>query len=135
MMKPDDERDGRCPRQYPPDFFALVIVDECRRGSAAENSSWRSILRYFSDAVQLGFTATAKQVDTIDTYDYFGDPVFSYSLGQGIEHGYLAPYRVQRVALSLTRTDGVPRRKRSTSTGSSSSRACTARETSSGRSD
>lgn len=85
---------------YPRDFFDLVIVDECHRGSAAENSSWRAILDHFAPAVQLGLTATPKQEDTVDTYRYFGDPVFSYSLRQGIEDGYLAPYRVRRVVLS-----------------------------------
>lgn len=85
---------------FDPDFFDLVIVDECHRGSASENSSWRRILDYFASAVQLGLTATPKQDDTVDTYRYFGDPVFTYSLRQGIEDGYLAPYRVRRVALS-----------------------------------
>lgn len=87
-------------RDYPTDFFDLVIVDECHRGSASENSSWRAILEHFAPAVQVGLTATPKQDDTVDTYRYFGDPVFSYSLRQGIEDGYLAPYRVRRVLLS-----------------------------------
>lgn len=87
-------------RGYAPDFFDLVVVDECHRGSASENSSWRRILDYFSSAVQLGLTATPKQDDTVDTFRYFGDPVFTYSLRQGIEEGYLAPYRVRRVTLS-----------------------------------
>lgn len=85
---------------YRPDFFDLIIVDECHRGSAAENSTWRRILEYFSSATQLGLTATPKQDDTIDTFAYFGDAVFSYSLRRGIEDGYLAPYRLRRVALS-----------------------------------
>lgn len=87
-------------RTYRPDFFDLVIVDECHRGSADENSSWRRILEHFDSAVQLGLTATPKQDETVDTYRYFGDPQFSYSLRQGIEDGYLAPYRVRRVVLS-----------------------------------
>ncbi len=87
-------------RDYPPDFFDLVIVDECHRGSASENSSWRRILDHFTPAIQLGLTATPLQGDTVDTYTYFGDPVFRYSLRQGIEDGYLAPYRVRRVTLS-----------------------------------
>lgn len=87
-------------RDYPPDFFDLVIVDECHRGSAAENSVWRRVLDYFSPAVQVGLTATPKRDATVDSYAYFGDPVFSYSLRQGIEDGYLAPYRVRRVVLS-----------------------------------
>lgn len=85
---------------YRPDFFDLVIVDECHRGSADENSSWRRILEYFDTAVQLGLTATPKQDETVDTYRYFGEPLFAYSLRQGIEDGYLAPYRVRRVVLS-----------------------------------
>uniref|UniRef100_UPI003D89BC1F EcoAI/FtnUII family type I restriction enzme subunit R n=1 Tax=Gordonia sp. B7-2 TaxID=3420932 RepID=UPI003D89BC1F len=92
-------------RRYRPDFFDVVIVDECHRGSASENSSWRRILDHFSDAVQVGLTATPKQDDTVDTYAYFGDPVFSYSLRQGIEDGFLAPYRVRLVRLSPD-TDG-----------------------------
>lgn len=85
---------------YRPDFFDLVIVDECHRGSASENSSWRRVLEHFDSAIQLGLTATPKQDDTVDTYRYFGEPVFSYSLRQGIEDGYLAPYRFRRVTLS-----------------------------------
>lgn len=87
-------------RDYPADFFDLVIVDECHRGSSSENSSWRRILDHFGPAIQLGLTATPLQSDTVDTYTYFGEPVFSYSLRQGIEDGYLAPYRVRRVTLS-----------------------------------
>lgn len=87
-------------RSYRPDFFDLVIVDECHRGSAAADSSWRRILDHFASAVQLGLTATPKQQDDVDTLDYFGDPVFTYTLRQGIEDGYLAPYRVRRVVLS-----------------------------------
>lgn len=86
--------------EYRSDFFDLVIVDECHRGSASENSSWRRILDHFGGAIQLGLTATPKQDDTVDTYRYFGGPVFTYSLRQGIEEGYLAPYRVRRVTLS-----------------------------------
>lgn len=87
-------------RDYPTDFFDLVIVDECHRGSAAENSSWRRILEHFKNSVQIGLTATPRQTDTVNTYDYFGDPVFSYSLRHGIADGFLAPYRVRRVVLS-----------------------------------
>ena len=85
---------------YPPDFFDLVIVDECHRGSASTDSSWRAVLDHFAPAVQLGLTATPKRDDDVDTYAYFGNPVFEYSLRQGIEDGYLAPYRVRRVVLS-----------------------------------
>jgi type I restriction enzyme R subunit len=87
-------------RGYPLDFFDVVIVDECHRGSAAENSSWRRILDHFSGAVQIGLTATPKRGDTVDTYNYFGEPEFTYSLREGIADGYLAPYRVRRVMLS-----------------------------------
>ena len=87
-------------REFPPDYFDLIIVDECHRGSARETSSWRRILEYFSPATQLGMTATPKREETIDTYEYFGEPLFTYSLAQGIEDGFLAPYRVRRVVLS-----------------------------------
>lgn len=84
---------------FRPDFFDLVIVDECHRGSAEENSAWRAVLDYFSDAVQLGLTATPR-TDRVNSYDYFGNPVYRYTLRQGIEDGFLAPYRVRRVMLS-----------------------------------
>jgi type I restriction enzyme R subunit len=87
-------------RDFSPDFFDLVIVDECHRGSARAESSWRAILRHFSPATQLGLTATPKRDETVDTYDYFGESIFEYSLAQGIDDGFLAPYRVRRVVLS-----------------------------------
>ncbi|MGH3117568.1 MAG: EcoAI/FtnUII family type I restriction enzme subunit R, partial [Gaiellales bacterium] len=87
-------------REFDPDFFDLVIVDECHRGSAKAESAWRSILDRFSAATQLGMTATPKRDETADTYEYFGDPLFEYSLAEGIEDGFLAPYRVRRVVLS-----------------------------------
>jgi type I restriction enzyme R subunit len=80
-------------KQYPKDFFDLIIVDECHRGSAREESSWRGILEYFQPAQQIGMTATPKRNDNVDTYEYFGEPVYTYSLKQGIEDGFLAPYR------------------------------------------
>jgi type I restriction enzyme R subunit len=83
--------------QYPRDFFDLIIVDECHRGSANEEGSWRKILEYFNSATQIGMTATPKRTDNVDTYDYFGDPIYTYSLRQGIDDGFLAPYRVYRV--------------------------------------
>jgi type I restriction enzyme R subunit len=83
--------------QYPRDFFDLIIVDECHRGSANEFGSWRRILDYFHSATQIGMTATPKRNDNVDTYDYFGDPIYTYSLRQGIDDGFLAPYRVYRV--------------------------------------
>ena len=84
---------------FRPDFFDLVIVDECHRGSAEENSAWRAVLDYFADAVQLGLTATPRS-DRVNSYEYFGNPVYRYTLRQGIEDGFLAPYRVRRVMLS-----------------------------------
>lgn len=93
----EDERRIGLFRSFPPDFFDLVIVDECHRGSARNDSSWRSILEYFEPAFQLGMTATPLREDNRDTYEYFGDPIYEYSLRQGIEDGFLAPYRVHRV--------------------------------------
>lgn len=87
-------------REYPSNFFDLLIVDECHRGSASPTSSWRAVLEHFAPAVQLGLTATPKRDTNVDTYDYFGNPIFEYSLRQGIEDGFLAPYRVRRVVLS-----------------------------------
>ena len=84
-------------RNYPPDFFDLVIIDECHRGSARSASEWRGILEHFTGAVQLGLTATPVDRAGVDTYDYFGNPVFTYSLRDGIEDGFLAPYTVRRV--------------------------------------
>ncbi len=84
---------------FRPDFFDLVIIDECHRGSAEENSAWRAVLDYFTDAVQLGLTATPRS-GRVNSYEYFGNPVFRYTLRQGIEDGFLAPYRVRRVMLS-----------------------------------
>lgn len=84
---------------FRPDFFDLVVVDECHRGSAAGDSSWRRVLDYFQSAVQLGLTATPRD-DTVHSYEYFGNPVFTYSLREGIDDGYLAPYRIRRVVLT-----------------------------------
>jgi type I restriction enzyme, R subunit len=83
--------------KYPKDFFDLIVVDECHRGSANEYGSWRKILDYFDSATQIGMTATPRRTDNVDTYDYFGDPIYTYSLRQGIDDGFLAPYRVYRV--------------------------------------
>jgi len=80
-----------------PDFFDLIIIDECHRGSAAEDSAWREILEYFSGAIQLGMTATPKETKYVSNLTYFGDPVYTYSLKQGIEDGFLAPYKVVRI--------------------------------------
>lgn len=87
-------------RDYPEDYFDLVIVDECHRGSSRDESTWRAILEHFSPAVQLGMTATPLREENRDTYAYFDEPVYTYSLAQGIEDGFLAPYRVRRVVLS-----------------------------------
>ncbi|WP_243288751.1 EcoAI/FtnUII family type I restriction enzme subunit R [Geothrix terrae] len=92
----DERRDGLF-KQFSPDFFDLVIVDECHRGSARDDSSWRAILDYFEPAFKLGMTATPLREDNRDTYNYFGEPLYTYSLRQGIEDGFLAPYRVHRV--------------------------------------
>ncbi len=92
----DERREGLF-KQFAPGFFDLVIVDECHRGSARDDSSWREILEHFAPAVQLGMTATPLRDDNRDTYLYFGNPIYEYSLRQGIEDGFLAPYRVHRV--------------------------------------
>jgi type I restriction enzyme, R subunit len=89
-------------RKYSPDYFDLIIVDECHRGSARDESNWRQILEHFEPAYQLGLTATPLRDDNVDTYRYFGNPLYTYSLKQGIDDGFLAPYRVYRV---LTRSD------------------------------
>ena len=86
-------------RQFSPDFFDLVVVDECHRGSASENSAWREVLDYFEPAAQLGLTATPKETTDVSTSHYFGDAVYTYSLKQGIDDGFLAPYRVIRVGI------------------------------------
>lgn len=92
-----DERRPGLYREYAPDFFDLIIVDECHRGSAKDESNWREILEYFKPAFQIGMTATPRRQDNADTYRYFGDPIYQYSLRQGIDDGFLAPYRVHRV--------------------------------------
>lgn len=86
-------------KQFSPDFFDLIVVDECHRGSAAADSAWREILEYFTSATQIGLTATPKETKEISNIDYFGEPVFVYSLRQGIEDGFLAPFKVIRVDL------------------------------------
>jgi len=85
--------------QFSPDFFDLVIIDECHRGSAAADASWRKILDYFSTAAQIGMTATPKETKDISNIEYFGDPIYTYSLRQGIEDGFLAPYKVVRISI------------------------------------
>lgn len=87
--------------EYPPDFFDFVIIDECHRGGANDESNWRGILDYFAPAVQLGLTATPKRKDNVDTYAYFGEPVFIYSLKDGINDGFLTPFRVKQISTTL----------------------------------
>ncbi|WP_445083082.1 EcoAI/FtnUII family type I restriction enzme subunit R [Candidatus Nitrotoga sp. BS] len=87
--------------EYPPDFFDFIIIDECHRGGANNESNWRGILDYFAPAVQLGLTATPKRRDNVDTYDYFGEPVFVYSLKDGINDGFLTPFRVKQISTTL----------------------------------
>ena len=86
---------------YPPDFFDLIIVDECHRGGANNEGNWRGILDYFSPAVQLGLTATPKRNENVDTYQYFGEPVYIYSLKDGINDGFLTPFKVKQIATTL----------------------------------
>lgn len=88
-------------KQYPPNFFDLIIIDECHRGSANDESSWRDILDYFGSAVHLGLTATPKRDDNGDTYKYFGDPIYEYSLKEGINDGFLTPYKVKRIQTNI----------------------------------
>ena len=88
-------------KQVDRDFFDLIIIDECHRGSAAEDSAWREILEYFSAATQIGLTATPKETDEVSNIDYFGEPVYTYSLKEGIEDGFLSPYKVVRVDLDI----------------------------------
>jgi type I restriction enzyme R subunit len=106
-----DEEDGNAQQpyeQFDPNFFDLIIVDECHRGSARADSSWRRILEYFHSAVQLGMTATPKETKGISTSDYFGNPLYTYSLKQGIEDGFLAPYRVKRIHLDVDKFGFIP---------------------------
>lgn len=86
-------------RQFSRDFFDLIVIDECHRGSAKENSAWREILEYFSTATQIGMTATPKETSEVSNIDYFNDPIYTYSLKQGIEDGFLAPYKVIRISI------------------------------------
>lgn len=88
-------------RQYRPDFFDLIVIDECHRGSSRDESAWRAVLDYFQPAVQFGMTATPLRDGSRDSYEYFGNPVYTYSLRQGIEDGFLAPYRVHRVITTV----------------------------------
>jgi type I restriction enzyme, R subunit len=95
----DEDKDAY--REFSPGFFDLIVIDECHRGSAAEDSAWREILRYFDKATHIGLTATPKETETISSTEYFGDPIYTYSLKQGIQDGFLAPYKVLRVGLNV----------------------------------
>ena len=88
-------------KQFSPDFFDLVVIDECHRGSAKEDSAWREILKYFNTATHIGMTATPKETDKVSNIEYFGDPIYTYSLKQGIDDGFLAPYKVVKVTLDI----------------------------------
>jgi type I restriction enzyme R subunit len=87
--------------EYPPDYFDLIFIDECHRGGANDESNWRGIMEYFSPAVQIGLTATPKRKENADTYKYFGNPVYIYSLKEGIEDGFLTPFKVKKISTSL----------------------------------
>ena len=93
------EEESNIYKQFSPDFFDLIIIDECHRGSARADSAWREILEYFSNATQIGLTATPKETKDVSNIDYFGEPIYTYSLRQGIEDGFLAPYKVVRVTI------------------------------------
>ena len=103
FMAGQDEAGNPIPNfgDYPPDFFDFIIIDECHRGGASDESSWRDILEYFSPAVQLGLTATPKRANNADTYAYFGDPVYTYALKEGINDGYLTPFKVRQIDTTL----------------------------------
>ena len=101
--KPKDQPDKPYFMDYPADFFDLVIIDECHRGGAGNESSWREVLNHFSGATHLGLTATPKRDDNVDTYEYFGEPKYTYSLKQGIEDGFLTPFKVKRITTTMDR--------------------------------
>ncbi len=95
----DEDKDAY--REFSPEFFDLIVIDECHRGSAAEDSAWRSILEYFSTATHIGLTATPKETNEVSNIEYFGEPLYTYSLKQGIDDGFLAPYKVLRIGLNV----------------------------------
>ncbi|MBT0817551.1 DEAD/DEAH box helicase family protein [Campylobacter lari] len=98
----NEEQESKFYLQYPKDFFDLIIIDECHRGGANEEGSWAGVLEYFSSATHLGLTATPKKSDNVDTYRYFGESIYEYSLKDGIEDGFLTPYKVKRVTTTLS---------------------------------
>jgi type I restriction enzyme R subunit len=103
FMTGKDEEGNPTPKfsDYPPDFFDFIIIDECHRGGASDESTWRGILEYFSPAVQLGLTATPKRANNADTYAYFGEPVYTYALKDGINDGFLTPFKVRQIETTL----------------------------------
>jgi len=103
FMTGKDEEGNPTPKfsDYPPDFFDFIIIDECHRGGASDESTWRGILEYFSPAVQLGLTATPKRANNANTYAYFGDPVYKYALKDGINDGFLTPFKVRQIETNL----------------------------------
>ena len=103
FMTGGDEAGNPTPKfsDYPPDFFDFIIIDECHRGGASDESTWRGILEYFSPAVQLGLTATPKRANNADTYAYFGEPVYTYALKDGINDGFLTPFKVRQIETNL----------------------------------
>lgn len=103
-----NEEERNIYKQFSPDFFDLIVIDECHRGSAAEDSNWRQILEYFSSATQIGLTATPKETKDVSNIDYFGEPIYTYSLRQGIADGFLAPYKVVRIDIDKDLTGWRP---------------------------
>jgi type I restriction enzyme R subunit len=101
-----NDEDANVYRQFSPDFFDLIIIDECHRGSAAEDSAWRDILYYFKNGTHIGLTATPKETKAVSNMEYFGDPLYTYSLKRGIDDGFLAPYKVIRVTLNTDTEEG-----------------------------
>ena len=96
-----NDEDANAYKQFSPDFFDLIVIDECHRGSAKDDSAWREILKYFNNATHIGLTATPKETKETSNTEYFGDPIYTYSLKQGIDDGFLAPYRVIRIGLDI----------------------------------
>ncbi|MBX9899358.1 MAG: DEAD/DEAH box helicase family protein [Burkholderiaceae bacterium] len=99
-------------RQFPADFFDLIVIDECHRGSAADDSAWREVLDYFSSATHIGLTATPKETKEVSNATYFGDPIYTYSLKQGIDDGFLAPYKVIRIATDVDAVGYTPEKNK-----------------------
>jgi type I restriction enzyme R subunit len=105
---PKDGQPSPYSGEYPADFFDFIVIDECHRGGANDEGRWREILNYFTPAVQLGLTATPKRHNNADTYDYFGEPIYTYSLKEGVNDGYLTPFKVKQIATTSTTTPTRP---------------------------